>query len=211
MANTDDKRQADTERLVQNSFGRTSTKLRSSSFCVKCNQEKPKKEFLKRLTLAQTRAFLKQPNASTRFTATSSTCKQCRNKTKRKKLLTTKEIRTKISTGDIHRIKGELRLKEMVENLPKRRSRVMKEYWQKKKAQPSEQLKASIQQQVVRYSKRASAGKRLQDATRAKNSWNYQEAKRVKKELFDRLAEGEQFAVDLKIEQFFKVKPQGEA
>ena len=87
----------------------------------------------------------------------------------------------------------------------------MKEYWQKKKAQPSEQLKASIQQQVVRYSKRASAGKRLQDATRAKNSWNYQEAKRVKKELFDRLAEGEQFAVDLKIEQFFKVKPQGEA
>ena len=210
MTNTDDKRQADTGSLIQNTDGRTSTKLRSSSFptklCIKCNELKPKKQFLKRLTLAQTKAFLHQPNATTRFVTTSTLCTECRNKTKRKKPLTIKQIRTKITSGDIHPIKGEMRIKQMVESLPKRRSKVMKEHWQKVKAKPSVELKANIQKQVDKYRARYATAKNTQNASLAQNSWNYEEAKRVRKEVFDRLAQGEQFAVDLKIEQFFKPK-----
>jgi hypothetical protein len=211
MTNTDDKRQTDTDNSIQNSFGRTSTKKPMTveeKECTRCNQTKNIKQFKKRLTLAQTKAFLKQPNATTRFITTSTTCKQCR--AKRSKPLTIKQIRTKISTGDMHPVKGELKIKQMVESLPKRRSKVMKEYWQKKKAKPNNELKINIQKQVDKYRARYATSKNKQDASLAQNSWNYEQAKQVRKELIERMNEGEVFAVDLRIEQFFKTKQQGE-
>ena len=50
-----------------------SEKLRSSPSlrcCAKCKQFKPIKQFQRRLTLAQTRATLRQPNATTRYKLT---------------------------------------------------------------------------------------------------------------------------------------------
>ena len=179
--------------------------------CSKCGETKPATEFKRRLTLAQTRAMLRQPNATTRFTTTSNTCAQCRSKTKRKnKPLTPKQIRTKITSGDMSKVLGEMKLNQIREAIPKTRSRVMKEHWQNiKKTLPYKTLKRHIQDQVNRYGNRHFASKYLQDATQEQNSWNYEEAKRIKKDLLEQAQSGTDVPSNIDIATL--IKPKGEA
>lgn len=81
----------------------------------------------------------------------------------------------------------------------------MKEHWLKVKAQANKELKESIQQQVANFRKRYnySKNKNLQHATLAQHSWNYQEAKRVRDVLVEKLNKGEVLDPDLRIEMFF--------
>ena len=195
--------------------GRSSPKTRREVMtvrekqCKTCKQFKPTNQFKRRLTLAQTRAVLRQPNATTRYTTTSSICTECRNKTKRKRPLTSKEIRSKITSGDIPEILGELKLQQIREAIPLGRSKVMKEYWQGKKSAPYKQLKRNLQDQLNRYGNRHFASKNLQDATRQHNAYNYEQAKRIMKDLLEQAQNGEVIPPTIQIASL--IKPQGEA
>jgi len=205
-----------TDNSVQNQSGENSlpTTVISSEHtktCASCKQSKPKKEFLKRLTLAQTKAFLKQPNATTRYTTTSKNCKACQQllKRKNKRPLTAKEIRSKISSGDMNSVMGEMKLEKIRQAIPKTRSRVMKEHWENiKKTLPYKQLKRHLQDQLNRYGNRHFASTHLQDATREQNSWNYIEAKRIKKDLLEQAQAGREISPDIQIASLIKSKPQ---
>ena len=194
VPDTDDKSQA----------LRSSTSLRC---CANCGESKPKKEFLKRLTLAQTRALLKQPSATTRFTTTSKHCKTCREKKRSRKPLTAKQIRSKITTGDMPRLLGEMKLQQIREAIPKTRSKVMKETWQKRKAKPYETLKRHLQDQVNRIGNRHFASKNLHEVTRLQNAHDYQEARRIMKDLLEQAQSGREISPNIQIASLIKPLP----
>ena len=175
--------------------------------CSKCKQIKPSKEFKRRLSLAQTRAVLRNPNATTNYIADSTMCKSCQPKLKPPRLLTNKEIRNRITDGDLRRGLGEAILAKRKETLPKRRSKVMKERWQKVKNEPIKQLKAHIQKQVAKFASRHRGAKYLQDATRLQNAHNYAEAKRIKSYLLDRAMSGHYVDPSIDIQTLFKPQP----
>jgi hypothetical protein len=169
------------------------------------------------LTLAQSRALLKKPNLKTRHTLYSSLCNTCRRIKKRRTPLSIKQIRTKITTGDINPIIGEALIAEKKTALPRKRSKVMKEYWQKKKLGWQGELKANLQTQVTRYASRYYSYKNHipenatpnQQALLLQHSYNYAEAKRVRQDLMDRVEKGEEIAVDVKINELIKRRKVG--
>lgn len=167
--------------------------------CTKCGETKPTSQFKRRLSLAQSRAVLHNPNINTHYIADSKLCKDCQPKRKPPHKLTAKEIRTRMTNGDLHPILGEAKLKQKREALNHGRSRVMKEYWQDKKSEPYKKLKRHLQDQLNRFGNRHFASKNLQDATKEQNSWNYQEAKRIMADLLDRASNGETIPHDVQI------------
>ena len=175
--------------------------------CTRCNETKPINEFKRRLTIAQSRAMLRNPNIKTNYITTSKRCKACQAELKRHRPLSTKEIRTKISTGDLHKTIGEAMLEERRKAIPETRSRVMKEYWAKKKTEWVTPLKAKIQRQVAKYKNRYQAYRRnleksneagkpsttAQHAKLIQHSWNYKEAQRVRDEVFKQIDKGKRY------------------
>ena len=203
------------------------TQLRSSPIvgnfptktCTACNETKPKKEFHRVLTLAQSRAVLKKPNLTTRHTLYSSLCNTCRRIKKRRTPLSIKEIHNKITTGDMNPTIGKALIAEKKEAIPRKRSKVMKEYWEKKRTLWQDELKANLQAQVTRYASRYYSYKNnmLEDATPAQHAlldqhrYNYAEAKRIRQDLIDRVKAGEVMAVDVKINELIKRRKVGTA
>jgi hypothetical protein len=179
----------------------TSTKTKT---CVKCGQTKPLAEFNRRLSLAQSRAVLQNPNITTRFTTTSKNCKTCREKKRSRKPLTAKQIRSKITTGDMPRIMGELKLAKLREALPQTRSRVMKETWQKRKAKPHVLLKRNLQDQVNRIGNRHFASKNLHEVTRLQNAHDYAEARRIMRDLLEQAQSGREISPNIQIATLIK-------
>jgi hypothetical protein len=187
--------------------GISPTKTSRTKQCVKCGETKPTKEFKRRLSLAQSKAFLRNPNITTNYMADSKLCKACQPKRKPPRLLTDKEIRTRITNGDLRTALGEAILQKRKQTLPQRRSKVMKEHWQKVKTEPIQQTKKHIAQQVAKFSRRANASRYLQDATKEQNRWNYMEAKRIRNLLIEKLDKGEPIPADIDIQTMFKPKP----
>lgn len=191
----------------------------SSKLCTSCNETKPLKEFKRRLSLAQTRAFLRQPNATTRYWTASKRCKDCQTQLKRYKPLTIKQIRSKITSGDMHQIVGEEKIKLMRQAIPKKRAKVMKEYWEKKKLGWQDEVKTNLQTQVTTYANRYYSFKnKLSDYETAtpqqhalldQHSYNYTEAKRVRQEILNRIKSGEEVAVDVQINELIKRRKVG--
>jgi hypothetical protein len=187
--------------------------------CKTCGETKPKKEFHRVLTLAQSKALLKKPNLTTRHTLYSSLCRDCRNQRKRRTPLSIKEIRNKISSGDMNPTIGEALITEKREALPRKRSKVMKEYWEKKRLGWVDILKANLQTQVTTYAQRYYSYKNnmpeqatpQQHAMLEQHSYNYKEAQRVRKDLMGRVAKGEEIAVDVKINELIKRRKVGVA
>jgi hypothetical protein len=167
--------------------------------CIKCGATKPTSQFKRRLSLAQSRAVLHNPNITTHYMADSKLCKDCQPKRKPPRKLTVKEIRTRLTNKDMHHITGELLLQKKRESIVQGRSRVMKEYWQDKKSEPYKKLKRHLQDQLNRFGNRHFASKNLQNATKEQNSWNYQEAKRIMADLLDRASNGETIPHDVQI------------
>jgi hypothetical protein len=97
----------------------------------------------------------------------------------------------------------------------------MKEYWQKKKLGWQGELKANLQTQVTKYASRYYSYKNnlpdyelwttAQHALLDQHSYNYAEAKRVRQDLMDRVAKGEEIAVDVKINELIKRRKVGVA
>lgn len=175
--------------------------------CIKCGQTKPSAQFKRRLSLAQSRAVLHNPNITTNYMADSKLCKACQPKRKPPRKLTAKEIRTRITNKDMHFITGELLLEKKREEVNQGRSRVMREYWQDKKSEPNKKLRRHLQQQVAKYGNRYRASKNLQDATRLQNSWNYQEAKRIMQDLLEQAEAGIAVPQDVQIASLIKPLP----
>ena len=193
----------------------------SSKLCSTCNETKPLKEFKRRLSLAQTRAFLRQPNATTRYWTTSKRCKDCQLGLKRHRPLTIKQIRSKITSGDMNKTVGEEKIKLMRQAIPKRRARVMKEYWQKKKLGWQDELKTNLQTQVTTYANRYYSYKNnlpdyelwttAQHALLDQHSYNYAEAKRIRQDLLEQAKNGREISPSIKINELIKRRKVGVA
>ena len=189
----------------------------SLKLCASCNETKPKKEFHRVLTLAQSKALLKKPNLKTRHTLYSSLCNTCRRIKKRRTPLSIKEIRNKITTGDMNPVIGEALIQEKRKAIPKARARVMKEYWQKKRLGWVDELKANLQKQVTRYASRyySYQNHMPEQATPAQHAmldqhrYNYAEAKRIRQDLIDRVKAGEVVEVCIQINELIKRRKVG--
>ena len=174
--------------------------------CIKCKQTKPSAQFKRRLSLAQSRAVLRNPNITTNYIADSKMCKDCQPKRKPPHKLTVKEIRTRLSNKDIHHITGETLLEKKKQQIIQGRSRVMKQYWEDKKNEPNKKLKRHLQDQLNRFGNRHFASKNLQDATRLQNAHNYAEAKRIMQDLLEQAKNGVNIPHDVQIASL--IKPQ---
>jgi hypothetical protein len=205
----------------ENSLPNTNTTTVISLVCTSCNETKPKKEFHRALTLAQSKAILRRPNLTTRHTLYSKLCRSCRNQRKRRTPLSIKEIRNKISSGDIHQDIGENLIKQKKEALPRKRSKVMKEYWEKKRDGWIDVLKANLQTQVTTYANRYYSYKNnlpehelatpAQHALLSQHSYNYAEAKRIRQDLMEQAKAGREISPDIKINELIKRRKVGVA
>jgi hypothetical protein len=194
-----------------------------SLVCKTCGETKPKKEFHRVLTLAQSRALLKKPNLTTRHTLYSTLCQSCRQQRKRRTPLTIKDIRNKITSGDIHQAIGENLIEQKRQAIPRKRSKVMKEYWQKKRTLWQDELKTNLQAQVTRYASRYYSYKNNmpEDATPAQHAlldqhrYNYAEAKRIRQDLLEQaqqaVNDGREFSPDVQINELIKRRKVGVA
>ena len=180
--------------------------------CKSCGESKPKKEFHRVLTLAQSKAMLRKPNLKTRHTLYSTLCRSCRNQRKRRTPLSIKDLRNKISTGDIHKDIGENLITQMKQAMPRKRSKVMKDYWQKKRTGWVDQLKDNLQKQVTTYANRYYSYKNqlgdnptpTQHAMLEQHSYNYAEAKRIRQDLLEQAKAGREISPDTKINELIK-------
>ena len=160
------------------------------ALCIGCNEVKPIKHFKTMSTNAQAKAW----GFKKAIEITSGRCDKCRPPKKKVLSLSLNEIRNKITVGDIRPYIGEAMLKEMREQLPKKRSRIMKEHWQKKRGEPIAQLQDKIQKQVAKYGNRYHAYKanpQAQHALLEQHRQNYESARQVRDEVFKQLKSGE--------------------
>ena len=161
--------------------------------CASCGEVKAWLKFQRKLTLAQTKAYLRNPDARTRYITQSKNCSECRAQRKSKKPLTADQIRTKISTGDMHPMIGEAKLKQKREAIPLVKSRIMKEYWQKKRTDWVDELKTNLQKQVTAYANRYYSYQNQmpddptdrQHALLDQHKYNYAEAQRIRQDLLE--------------------------
>lgn len=183
--------------------------------CTMCKETKPQAEFMRRLTLAQTAHYLRRASVKTRTTVNSTRCKDCWRNSKRKTPLTRKQIQNKVASGDMHSVTAEIELRKRKEELPKIRSRIMKEYWLGKKVSYLKQLNANLQKQVSNYGNRYRNTKSKLKASLEKHetthhalleqhSKNYTLAKQIKKDLMARAREGEVIDLDTKLMTLMK-------
>ena len=183
--------------------------------CTHCGETKPLDAFKRRLTKRQSCALLKRTSINTAVTVESKRCKTCWLMTKSRKPMTKKQIRNKINSGDIKRVMGEILIKQINEAIPQKRSRVMKEEWQKRKTSWVKTLNDNLQQQVDKYRNRYYAYKasitnalgqvsQTQHATLEQHRLNYEQAIQIKKRLMDRAKAGEKIEVDVQIVMYLK-------
>ena len=183
--------------------------------CTMCEETKPVAEFKRRLTKRQSFTLLKRASISSPITVISKRCKACWLLSKRKTKLSRKEIVSKMSSGDMHRVTGEIELRQRAENLPLIRSRIMKEYWQGRTTRYLKQLNANLQKQVTTYGNRYrnikskhKANLEKQEATHhvllEQHSKNYTQAKQIKKDLLERARGGEVVPLDVQIQTHIK-------
>jgi hypothetical protein len=109
------------------------------TLCPVCKTEKPRKQFKRFATLAQTKAWLHNPNATKRMTYIGKECNDCHKQTKRKpEDLTPEELRKKLVTAGVHPLVIQARVAKRRAKGSKQKSvsasRTMRAWWQSKKA-----------------------------------------------------------------------------
>ena len=183
--------------------------------CTHCGETKPLNAFKRRLTKRQSCALLKRSSIKQGLVVESVRCSTCWLMTKSRKPLNKKQIRNKINSGDIKRVLGEILIKEIDRTIPLKRSRVMKEEWQKRKTSWVKTLNDNLQQQVDTYRNRYYGYKYavnktqgqmspLQPATLEQHRLNYEQSMQIKKDLMTRARAGERIEVDVQIVMYLK-------
>jgi hypothetical protein len=113
---------------------------------------------------------------------------------------------------------GEALIKQKKQALPRKRSKVMKEYWQKKRTLWQDELKANLQKQVTTYANRYYSYKNnmpedatpKQHALLDQHSYNYAEAKRIRQDLLEQASKKGTFVPpDVKINELIKRRKVG--
>ena len=183
--------------------------------CTHCGETKPLNAFKRTLTKRQSCALLHRSSIKQGLVVDSVRCRSCWLMTKSRKPMNKKQIRNKINSGDIKRVLGEIMLKEIDRTIPLKRSRVMKEEWQKRKTSWVKTLNDNLQQQVAKYKNRYYGYKYavsktqgqmspLQHAMLEQHRQNYEQSMQIKKRLMDRAKAGEKIEVDVQIVMYFK-------
>ena len=185
--------------------------------CTHCGETKPIEAFKRRLTKRQSCVLLNRSSLSQGIVVDSVRCKTCWLMTKSRKPMTKKQIRNKINSGDIKRVLGEIMISEINRAIPLKRSRVMKEEWQKRKTSWVKTLNDNLQQQVDKYRNRYYAYKATLNKSSGENSLrdkqhamleqhrqNYEQSMQIKKDLMDRAKAGEKIEVDVQIVMYMK-------
>lgn len=164
--------------------------------CTVCKESKPRKQFKRTLTLAQSRAMLQRPQLSKPHTLISALCKDCQNQLKRnkaKKPYIASEIRKKIEQGVIHPTIGEQRIKRKMEEANGKKALGQKLRWQKAKMVQVDAHLEAIRTEVAGYRGRYYAYKShlnanyeqiipTQHALLEQHRQNYEDAKDAYKE-----------------------------
>jgi len=180
--------------------------------CTHCGETKPLNAFKRTLTKRQSCALMDRSSIKQGLVVDSVRCRTCWLMTKSRKPMTKKQIRNKINSGDIKRVLGEILIQEIDRAIPLKRSRVMKEQWQKRKTGWIKTLNDNLQQQVGTYRNRYYAYKAikreqmfpLQHAMLEQHRQNYEQSMQIKKDLMDRAKAGEKIEVDVQIVMYFK-------
>ena len=108
--------------------------------CPVCKETKPRKQFKRFATLAQTKAWLNNPNATKRMTYFGKECNSCHQQTKRKTTdLTPNELHRRLINEGLQPVIVEARVAERRAKGSKKKSvsasRTMKARWQSKKSE----------------------------------------------------------------------------
>jgi hypothetical protein len=116
---------------------------------------------------------------------------------------------------------GEALINEKREALPRKRSKVMKEYWEKKRTLWQDELKTNLQTQVTTYANRYYSYKNnlpdyelwttAQHALLDQHSYNYAEAKRIRQDLLEQAKNGREISPSIKINELIKRRKVGVA
>lgn len=111
--------------------------------CPICNTDKPRKDFKRLATLAQTRAWLSNPLAIKRITYTGKECNDCHKQTIRKnKDLTPNELHKRLVNAGVNPLLIEARVAKRRAQGSKKKStvasRAMRAWWQTKKSNNEE-------------------------------------------------------------------------
>jgi hypothetical protein len=173
--------------------------------CTKCGESYPKDYFKRRLTKRQSASLLRRSAVKSALTVISSRCRFCWQQTKRKTPLTDQDIRNKKASGDLNEVMADIMLKTRKENANLIKSRVMKEYWEKKRAEPIKALEKNLRQQVAKYRNRyhATKSKDPHHALLRQHSENYKRAREVRDDLLSRAKAGEVIDPNVLIAKFF--------
>lgn len=106
--------------------------------CPVCNTDKERKHFKRLATLAQTKAWLRNPLASKRMTYFGKECNECHKQTIRKNTdLTPNELHRRLVNAGVNPVVIETRVAERRAKGIKKKSvvasRAMREWWQVRK------------------------------------------------------------------------------
>jgi hypothetical protein len=106
----------------------------------------------------------------------------------------------------MHETVADIMLKTRKENATAIKSRIMKEYWEKKRAEPIQQLTKNLRQQVAKYKNRyhATKAQNPHHALLRQHRENYEQAKQVRNDLLSRARSGESISPDVLIDVYFR-------
>lgn len=108
--------------------------------CPICKTEKPRKQFKRFATLSQTKAWLRNPNATKRMTYIGKECNECHQQTKRKTTdLTPNELHRRLINEGKNPLLVNARVAQRRAKGSKKKSvsasRTMSAWWQAKKSE----------------------------------------------------------------------------
>jgi hypothetical protein len=120
----------------------------------------------------------------------------------------------------MNKVLGEALINQKREAIPRKRSKVMKEYWEKKRTKWQDELKENLQAQVTTYAQRYHSYKNnipkqpnlatpAQHALLSQHSYNYTEAKRIRQDLLEQAQKGTNVPTDIKINDLIKRRKAG--
>ena len=140
-------------------------------FCAKCGAHKPLAEFKRLLTRAQMKArgYL----GHVRMEIESKLCKACQPKPKTIEQLTIKQIRTRVSTGDINEMLAESIIKERLATVNQRRSAKTSARWAQIHHKAWQDLVYSISEEVTIVRQQLKYANTLKDPLRYRYANTY--------------------------------------
>lgn len=201
-----------------------STPKSVTKICKKCGRTSPIKDFKKRISVAQARAYYHRDNITKPQTIISSICKACRPKAKPPSKFTLKDIQNKKYTGEMNATLADILTKQKRESIRARRSAVMAKYWRDKAEKKYQAYEQHLQNQVDKYRNRYQAYKTYlkskasqtktpeqdlitptQHDLLSQHRANYEEAKAIRDNEMKRVRNGGEIDMGVRVVELFNL------